>query len=188
MKKLALLVPFTLMLCSAAFASESPIITKANWKQHAEIKEIRKIVEQIEVDIRRERLVLTARHFCYAEPGWTDHEVARTNEGKILRYARVGGSDDSLVTQTSYYDSSGRLRFVYQKTGHVAVGKMEKRLYFDETGQLIWQTASERSWDYVSEPEKAGLPFNPDKDFKEAKNGEEIPKGKSEKSYCRLTK
>ena len=53
---------------------------------------------------------------------------------------RSGGSDDSAVTYSYYYDKDGKLRFVYIQGGAVNGTHIQHRIYFEANGTKIWKS------------------------------------------------
>jgi hypothetical protein len=115
-------------------------ITKANWQQHPKIKEVRGVVERVEADLKKGIYKVSKRMFDYCEPyADTLRAMAVDAEGRVGRYEREAGSEDSSLQWKHYYDEGGRLRFVFITGGAVNGSELEHRIYFDEAGKRIWE-------------------------------------------------
>ncbi|MGB7921651.1 MAG: hypothetical protein WCF57_00265 [Pyrinomonadaceae bacterium] len=121
----------------AATAQE---ITKANWQQHPQIKAVRTVVETVEADVKKGIYKVSKRMFDYCEPYEdTVRVMAVDSEGRVGRYEKEAGSEDSSLAWKHYYDQSGHLRFVFITGGAVNGSTLEHRIYFDEAGKRIWE-------------------------------------------------
>jgi hypothetical protein len=67
----------------------------------------------------------------------SDVEVLREASGTIRKLVRSNGSEDHTESATSYFDTSGRLRFLFVKAGAVPSAHVESRWWFDERGKVI---------------------------------------------------
>jgi hypothetical protein len=124
----------------SAHETKAEEITKANWQQHPKIKAVRAVVESVKAGLNRGSFKVSKRQFEYCEPYQdTKRTMATDVKGRVRRYERQGGSDDSSLTTEHYYDESGRLRFVLIQGGAVNGSKLEHRIYFDESGKRIWE-------------------------------------------------
>ena len=126
---------------SVASAQSSDPITQNNWRRHPQIKAIRHVVESVNAGIRKSRFKSSKRVFEYCEPYEdTLRKVAVDSNGVVRRYEKQGGSEDSSLTWEHYYDSEGRLRFVFISGGAANGARLEHRIYFDEGSQRIWES------------------------------------------------
>ena len=75
---------------------------------------------------------------CSDDAQW-DVTVFRDSSGVIRKLERAEGSEDHTQTSTSYFDTRGRLRFLFVKAGAVPDGHVEARWWFDESGKVIKQ-------------------------------------------------
>jgi hypothetical protein len=130
----------------SASAPHSPVqetggeITKANWRQHPKIKEVRAIVQTVKAGMSRPGWTTKKRTFEYCEPGGDIERVLSTDQsGQARFYLNEAGSEDSALTTEHYYDETGRIRFVFITAGAVNGSNLEHRIYFDETGKRIWE-------------------------------------------------
>jgi len=137
-----LLGPVLFFACGGvAAAQDGGEITKANWRQHPKIREVRAIYQA--VNSGRKRLRTQKRSFEYCEPHEDTLRVIGTDaQGRVRLYQREGGSDDSSLKFEHYYDEAGRLRFVLITGGAVSGSKLEQRIYFDADGKRIWEEQS----------------------------------------------
>ena len=60
--------------------------------------------------------------------------------GVVRWFEREGGSSDSAITERSYYDAQGQLRFVFVRMGAVNDTVDELRIYFNPQGQRVRAT------------------------------------------------
>jgi len=128
---------------------ESGGITQANWQRHPKIRAVRNLVQSVNAGLRKAAFKTSKRQFEYCEPYEdTLRKIAVDSRGVVRRYEKQAGSEDSSLTWEHYYDDSGRLRFVFISGGAVNGAHLEHRIYFDETGQRIWE-----SHKYVKGPE-----------------------------------
>lgn len=116
-------------------------ITEANWQQHPKIKAIRQVVSLVNGKMKKGSLKTAQRKVaCDEVPYFTLRRIARDPGGAVVWYQDYGEGEDSTADYHHYYDKSGRLRFVLV-TIYAANGTREQhRIYFDESGNLIWQT------------------------------------------------
>jgi hypothetical protein len=121
-------------------AATAPQITAANWQQHPQIKLVRAIVESIQKETAKGVFKTSQQKFEYCD-SYEDtlRKLTVDGQGVARRYETQGGSDDSSLTTEHYYDSSGRVRFVFISGGAVNGSVLEHRIYFDETGKRIWE-------------------------------------------------
>lgn len=126
---------------SVASAQGSAPITQNNWQRHPQIKAVRQVVESVNAGIRKSIFKSAKRVFEYCEPYEdTLRKIAVDSIGVVRRYEKQGGSEDSSLTWEHYYDSAGRLRFVFISGGAANGARLEHRIYFDEGSQRIWES------------------------------------------------
>jgi len=122
-------------------SQESGRVTQANWQRHPKIKAVRNVVQSVNRGLRKSAFKTSKREFDYCEPYEdTLRKIAVDSKGVVRRYEKQGGSEDSSLTLEHYYDDSGRLRFVFISGGAVNGASLEHRIYFDESGQRIWES------------------------------------------------
>ena len=115
-------------------------ITKTNWQQHPKIKTVRAIVQSVDADLKKGLYKVSKRVFEYCEPyADTVRMMAADSSGRVRRYEKGGGSEDSSLTWKHYYDEGGHLRFVLITGGATNGAEIEHRIYFDEQGKRIWE-------------------------------------------------
>src|SRR2546423_9550586 len=125
-------------------ASQEPAadtkITQANWQHHPQIKTVRAIVESVEAGLSKGLYKVSKREFEYCEPYEdTMRMMAADSSGRVRRYERQAGSEDSALTLKHTYDEGGHLRFVFITGGAVNGSELEHRIYFDGAGKRIWE-------------------------------------------------
>lgn len=116
----------------------TPPVNRYNWRRHPQIVAIRKITEEVEGlsgegDLRKKEKDTG----CMYD---NDRTLFISSQGHARKYVVAGGSGDSSVTRTLYYDAEGRLRFVFVEAGAVNGSALEHRVYFNEKGERIWET------------------------------------------------
>jgi hypothetical protein len=115
-------------------------ITGSNWMNHPRIVAIREIVVEIDSLITKGSLKSKKTEQGYSGPYIDDMRQAFfDSKGKIRKLVTSGGSEDSSLTFTSYYDKDGRLRFVYIVGGAVNGTGIQHRIYLDAAGAKIWE-------------------------------------------------
>lgn len=115
-------------------------ITQANWQQHPQIKAVRAIVQAVDAGLGKGLYKVSKRKFDYCEPYVdTARMMATDSSGRVRRYEKQAGSEDSSLTWKHTYDEGGHLRFVFITGGATNGSELEHRIYFDETGQRIWE-------------------------------------------------
>jgi hypothetical protein len=137
---LSTLSPSRVALRSAYEAAASQELTKANWQQHPKIKAVREIVRTVDADVAKGIYKVSKRKFDYCEPyADTMRAMAVDSEGRVGRYEKEAGSEDSSLAWKHYYDTVGHLRFVFITGGAANGSQLEHRIYFDEEGKRIWE-------------------------------------------------
>lgn len=137
MKK-ALFFASVVVAAFAAYGQDR--IDESNWLTHPDIVEIRGMVNRIEADIGRGACIEKTAERDYVGPYKdTLRQIFTDSTGFVRKLIRQGGSDDSAVTYTYYYDAGGALRFVYIVGGAVNGTVIQHRIYFDPDGVKIWE-------------------------------------------------
>jgi hypothetical protein len=137
------------------------------------IKEIHKLVEVIDENIKQNRWTNNRKSVAYSEPYVpTDKSLILDDTGIVRKYSYSAGSDDSHLLFDFYYDSVGLLRFVFIIGGAVNGSHLEHKIYFDSLGKRIGE-----SHQYTKGPGYTfptvwpddDLVFNPKKDYDKTK-------------------
>jgi len=134
-------------------------ITKKNWMQHPEIKEVRKLYTEVESLGANKKLKTSSNSAeCYGGSVIIDGVIYKDNSNHPRKLFLKGGTGDSFGTAAYYYDSSGVLRFSFITLGSANGKKYEKRVYFSESGKLIYtnnqfKDKSDGFSEIVKEPE-----------------------------------
>ena len=124
-----------------ARTQESERITQANWQGHPKIKAVRQLVQSVNAGVKKSSFKTSKREFEYCEPYEdTLRKMTVDSRGVVRRYEKQAGSEDSSLTWQHYYDDSGRVRFVFISGGAVNGARLEHRIYFDESGQRVWES------------------------------------------------
>ncbi|MDH3228342.1 MAG: hypothetical protein OEN55_00965 [Alphaproteobacteria bacterium] len=129
-----------LLLSGPAFgASESDPVTTDNWLNHPKTIAVRNIYKSVEDGISFQRFKVERRAFEYCEPHADVSRVINVRaDGLARKYQYEGGSADSAIKVSHYYDDRGTLRFVFARAGAVNNTVVEYRIYFDEAGERFW--------------------------------------------------
>lgn len=131
---------YPLIFVSAVFVAASGQVKKEFGFDNPEIKTIQNLYKSIEKLSNKGRLTERSRIFSYCNSYFdTDRKLYSDSSGKIRKYVRSGGSDDSTATQTFFYDEEGNLRLCVVGAGAINGTKMEVRIYFDKNKNRIWE-------------------------------------------------
>jgi hypothetical protein len=140
-----------------------------NWMNHPKITEIRNEVNRIENSIKKGTAKEDKKEFDYCIPYKdTERKVTKDKKGRILKYTKACGSDDSAMKWSFYYDTTGHLIFLFIEAGAVNGAEFEGRLYFSTEKTRLWEkygykTDQEYTFQYPMEDKE--LVFNPDSAF-----------------------
>jgi hypothetical protein len=121
---------------------QSAEINKSNWEQDPRIIAIREIVSATNAALTSGALKTEQRKYESCpdfEALFILRRIARDAKGGVPWYADYSEAQEDSRDFQYYYDSAGRLRFVYviARSGN---GTRELlRIYFDEAGQRIWK-------------------------------------------------
>jgi hypothetical protein len=158
--KTKLLLLGFLLLSGQLFAQNNTVINESNWSDHPQIVEVRNIYKEIEGKMAVNEFTINTKEAEYS-PGVPTLKILYTDKNKAPRkYYYEAGSDDSSLDFSFYYDSIGKLRFVFISGGAVNGSVLEHRIYFDETGKRIWEAQK-----YTSGPGYTFPTVWPDKDL-----------------------
>ena len=106
--------------------------------KQAEIADVRRIYRQIQASAGGESWKTLRRDFEYCAPYVdTTRQLILDAQGRPRVYTREAGSEDSSLTWRHYYDTQGRLRFVYITGGAVNGSVLEHRIYLSARGQRV---------------------------------------------------
>jgi hypothetical protein len=114
--------------------------TVASSKQ-AKIREIRKLVNSVDLGISKGIFKTSQKRFEDCEDGYEVYrQITVDTKGVVRRYETQGGTEDHLLTFEHYYDESGRISFVYIIGGAANGTRIQHRIYFDENGKRIFES------------------------------------------------
>ena len=126
-------------LAQSACAVE-PINGK-NWNTHPSIVEIRAIYTDIVQALDAGKLKKQERKFitenCHHEKD-TVRTLYTDAQGIHRLFQGAGGSEDSKVHRSFFYDVNGKLRFSFIRGGASDGTVLEYRIYFSPEGKKIW--------------------------------------------------
>jgi hypothetical protein len=124
----------------APTAVSQPSINESNWIEHPRVREIRHIVNAIEDRIAEGHFDTVRAEQPYDQPYVDTLRVASVDRSGVIRkLVTAGGSDDSVLRFTYYYDHVGRLRFVFITGGAVNGTLIGHRIYLDTEAQKLWE-------------------------------------------------
>ncbi|MDH3236748.1 MAG: hypothetical protein OEQ29_24790, partial [Alphaproteobacteria bacterium] len=133
------LVAVMLLSAPAFAAAKSEPVTADNWLHHPKTIAVRDLYKSVEAGITSELFKVERRAFEYCEPyADVSRVIGARGDGLIRKYQYEGGSDDSVIKVSHYYDDRGTLRFVFARAGAVNGTVVEYRIYFDEGGERFW--------------------------------------------------
>ncbi len=125
----------------AQSASAVEPVNGKNWNTHPSIVEIRAIYADIvqAVDAgklkKKERKLITEN--CHHEND-TVRILYTDAQGVHRLYQGSGGSEDSMVKRSFFYDQNGKLRFSFIRGSASNGTVLEYRIYFSPQGKQIW--------------------------------------------------
>jgi hypothetical protein len=136
MKPMISILPIVLFSVSV-FAGQP--ITDVNWPDHAEIKKIRALYNEIN-GLEKANKIKKETKKCVLYDGNVemDGELYKDQRGIIRKYVVDGGTGDSRARAEYYYDEKGIARFTYRFRGAYNGTEIEDRIYFDERGQHLY--------------------------------------------------
>src|SRR5262245_27397219 len=124
---------FTLCLVLSSAFSLSAVGAGRSTLQEAE--QFRAVVV---AGLKQKTFVEKTVEFPYCKPGDdAERGLIRDEKGRPRAYWRTGGSEDSSFTERFYYDSEGRLRFVFITGGSVSGRELDLLIAFDALGKRI---------------------------------------------------
>lgn len=162
-----------------SWSGQTESVTFDNWLKHPEIQDIRHLYEAILAD---KSLRPSTRVFESCSEGMNEVKrvIYRDDQGRawLYRTESVSPTDSSLSVAENVYDSEGRLRFTYiVESGKGAThGKIERRLYFDESGRKIWEIWKRAGQNiyFLPETESQDYVTTPEQDFDKAASCPEV--------------
>ncbi len=96
---------------------------------------VKDLFNEIEAGLASKALTTEKLNDCNDE--FSSFEVSRDAKGAVRRLVHDFGGEDSSQRAASYYDDTGRLRFLFVKVGAVPSAWVEARWWFDERGKII---------------------------------------------------
>ncbi len=113
-------------------------VTAKNWEHHPAVEASRAVFTEVRAAIDTKQLTMREAQDCTAE--FSSFTLGTTTKGDVRFFVRDFGGSDSSQRVESYYDTQGRLRFVFVKVGAVPSAWVEARYWLDEAGTLVWKT------------------------------------------------
>lgn len=125
---------------AGAAAQRAGEITEANWQQHPKIREVRRLVNSVDAGLKKGVFKTSKREFeSCGDQYYTLRRIAHDSKGAAVWYEEYYEGEDRSYGYFHYYDSSGQLRFVFASARAANGTRAEHRIYFDETGERIWE-------------------------------------------------
>ncbi|MFA6902852.1 MAG: hypothetical protein WC236_07215 [Gallionellaceae bacterium] len=148
-----LLTVGSILPIGSSLATELPInsnITSSNWERHPHIVEIRNIYNEIQSKLEKKQLKYQKKDYtvlpesCRGTYPLEYLSLATDSKEHVRVYImaqRISHGD--LMTTQSYYDSEGRLRFVYMTNESPGMATIENRVYINVSGKVFWDVTTE---------------------------------------------
>ena len=146
---------------------------------------IRRIVGSINADLKGRVFKISEQRLqhCDDDQFFNVRRIARDSKGAAPWYEHYSEGQDASWDFQYYYDSAGKLRFVFAIARSTNGTREQLRIFFDEAGKRIWKndkllkgTGCPGCFSGYPDSDK-GLAFDPAKDFANAKGCEEIKQG-----------
>lgn len=121
---------------------------------------VRNVYRAVEKDAARQQLRREHASMAECGPNGEERTLFADKAGRVRKYVWESGSSDSALTIRHYYDTEGRLRFVFVTGGAVNNTQIEHRVYLDEAGQRIRETRELKSgpgWTFPQFTDEEGL-------------------------------
>ena len=117
------------------FAQE---IDDKNYYNHPDIVSIRKVYNKVESNLRLRVYDTLLVNNEYSEPYEdTRRKYYIDKNGVVRKFIRFGGSGDSAAERAYYYDSQGKLVFVFINAGAANGTSIEQRIYFKNDNRIF---------------------------------------------------
>jgi hypothetical protein len=134
-----LLIAPAWLLALLAFLCAAPALAEQALDPRT-VREAERTAQQIERELAQAPLTRERRAFAHCPPLGLVHERWRDASGITRRYVVDGGSDDSRVKFTHYYDRLGRLRLIVVEAGAVNGTQIRDRIVFALDGSRLSET------------------------------------------------
>ena len=106
-----------------------------------EIRAVRAVYQEVTQAIAANRLTRTAKTVhCHEDDLGEDVTVWTDASGRVRQLTIEGGTDDHSETLEFYYDSAGRLRFIYASRGAVNMTGEQERVYYAADRRVLRRT------------------------------------------------
>lgn len=129
------------MLAFSAFDAVAQSPRAASFATEQEIGAVRAVYQEVEQEISAKRLArLDSTVHCDGDGSALEVTVWRDRDGRVRQLTWEGGSDDHAETRRFYYDSAGRLRFVFVTLGAVNRTHEEERVWYASDRRILRRT------------------------------------------------
>lgn len=136
-------------LCLVSGVSAVEPINDKNWEQHATVRTIRTLYNDINRAQKTGKLTKEAKTCeLYGGSVVMEGELYRGKNSIVRRYVVDGGSEDSRARAEYYYSDIGVPRFTYRFRGAFNGTRVEERIYFDEKGLHLYTNRKEQGPGY----------------------------------------
>ena len=114
-------------------------VTMEDWKNHPDVKEVRVIYDEIKNGIKENRYKTKTRNFDVESPACSTYPIKsetlvidEANRPRMLKTDQIKSHRESFTVE-QYYDTAGRLRFVF-----VDHASGPTRIYLNTEGKVFW--------------------------------------------------
>lgn len=132
-----LVLAFVLAADDGGVALNAPV-TRKNWEAHPKVVPSRMVVTEVNDALATKKLEV--REFVDCTDEFSNYTVATDSKLQVLQLVRDFGGGDSSHHAELFYDSAGRVRFLFVRVGAVPSAWVEARFWLDETGVVVWST------------------------------------------------
>lgn len=152
----------TVFFCAALLvaAPTSAQVKRNASLTHPDIVAVRDIYREVERGIAGSQFRGEKRSVEGCNPFGDDRTIFSDANGTVRKYVWEAGSSDSALVIRQYYDSAGRMRFVFVSAGAVNGSELEHRIYFGENGTRLRETRELKAgpgWTFPLFSDKEGL-------------------------------
>lgn len=130
-----------MLVCSVSGVAVAQSSRATGSATEQEIGAVRAVYQEVMQAIAANRLARRESTVQCDEDGWAfDVTVWRDRDGRVRQLTWEGGSDDHAETRRFYYDSAGRLRFVFATRGAVNGTGEEERVWYAADRRILRRT------------------------------------------------
>ena len=140
-RRVLALAATAMLVASASNGAAAQSSRAASSATEQEIGAVRAVYQEVMQAIAANRLTrLDSTVHCDGD-GWAlDVTVWRDRDRRVRQLTWAGGTDDHAETHRFYYDSAGRLRFVFVTRGAVNGTQEEERVWYAADRRVLRRT------------------------------------------------